>query len=188
MLAAALFVLLAGCTESKPWALRDISGLLPDLDFQLTRASDGRTVTEADYAGKVTVLFFGYTSCPDICPMTLAKFSQALQSMGPAADAVRVLFVSVDPERDTLEDLRRYVNAFGKRIVGLRGSLPVLRELTKRYRVTFGYGEPNEQGWYKVSHSSAAYIFDREGDIRLLAGLDDSIDAIASGLKRLVQE
>ena len=184
--AAALAVLVAACGGEEPWALKDVSGLMPDLEFELTRAADGRTVSEEAYAGKVTVLFFGFTNCPDICPMTLQKFSQALNSMEGNADDVRVLFVSVDPQRDDRERLRQYVESFGEQFVGLRGPEPALRDLAKRYRVTFGYGEPNEDGWYNVSHSSAAFVFDRAGNVRLLARQDDSIDALTSDLERLV--
>ena len=111
-----------------------------------------------------------------------------MTELGGAADDVRVLFISVDPERDTLEKLAQYVDAFGERFVGLRGSIPRLRDLTKRYRVTFSHGEPDEQGFYDVSHSTAAFIFDREGEIRLLARSSSSIDAIAGDLERLVNE
>lgn len=186
--AAVLAATLAACASEVPWALRDVSGLMPDLDFELTRAADGERVTEEAYAGTVRVLFFGFTNCPDICPMTLQKFSQAIRSMEGGADDVRVLFVSVDPQRDTREALRQYVGAFGEQFVGLRGPEPALRDLAKRYRVTFGYGEPDEQGYYDVSHSSAAYIFDREGNVRLLARQDDSIDALQTDLERLVHE
>lgn len=184
-----LFALvLGGCSEDKSWHLKDISGLMPELEFRLTRAADGETVTAGDYAGKVKVLYFGFTNCPDACPVTLARFSQALDQIGASADEVRVLFVSVDPARDTREKLAQYVSGFGERFVGLRGSIPTLRDLTKRYRVTFSHGEPDDQGFYDVSHSTAAYIFDRDGELRLLARSDSKIDAIAADLKRLVNE
>ena len=184
--AAALFT--AGCSEDRSWNLKDVSGLMPDLEFRLTRAADGETVTAADYSGRVRVVYFGFTNCPDVCPVTLARFKQALQELGPAADDVRVLFISVDPERDTRERLAQYVDAFGDRFVGLRGPIPRLREITKRYRVTFSHGEPDENGFYDVSHSTAAFIFDRDGDIRLLARSQSNIDAIAADLERLVNE
>lgn len=185
---AAMALLLAGCAQEPEWELRDISGLMPDLQFELTRASDGATVTGQDYAGEVTVLFFGFTNCPDVCPMTLQKFAQALQSLDGGAEDVRVLFVSVDPERDTREVLSQYVSAFGEQFDGLRGPESALRDLVKRYRATFGYGEPDEHGYYDVSHSSAAYIFDRDREIRLLAREDASIGAIERDLERLVQQ
>lgn len=185
---AAAALVVTGCGSDQPWKLRDISGLLPDLQFELTRAADGQRVTEEAFTGNVSVMFFGYTSCPDICPTTLMEFSQALDSIDSGAGDVRVLFVSVDPQRDSRNKLSRYVNAFGEQFVGLRASEPVLRDLVKRYRVTFGYDKPNENGWYNVSHSSAAFIFDREGNIRLLARQDDSIKALTTDLQRLLRE
>ncbi len=181
-------VFLNGCTEEEPWNLRDISGLMPDLEFELTRAEDQETVTEAAFDDKVKVMYFGFTSCPDECPMTLARLSQALGQMDEEdADQVRVLFVSVDPERDRPERLAKYVAGFGERFVGLRGEIPYLRDLTKRYRSTFGHGKPDDSGFYDVSHSNATYIFDREGEIKLLGREDDDIDDIAADLERLVE-
>lgn len=106
--------------------------------------------------------------------------------MDSGADEVRVLFVSVDSEPDTRQKLRQYVDAFGEQFVGLRGPEPTLRDGARRYRVTFGYGEPNEEGWYNVSHSSAAFIFDRQVNLRLMARQDDPADALAQDLQRLV--
>lgn len=185
LVSVVLALAVAGCSSEPEWQLRDVSGLMPELEFELTRAADGRQITEQAYQGKVTVLFFGFTNCPDICPVTLQKFSQALKSMDSSADDVRVLFVSVDPERDTRAKLHQYVDAFGEQFVGLRGPIPELRDFAKRYRVTFGYGEPDEDGWYNVSHSSAAFIFDRQGEVRLLARQEDSIEALTHDLQRL---
>ncbi len=186
LVAAALIA--GGCSEDRSWKLKDVSGLLPDLEFELTRAEDGATVTAADYRGKVTVVYFGFTHCPDVCPVMLARFKQALKQLGSKADAVRVLFVSVDPKRDTRERLAQYVDGFGERFAGLRGPVPTLRDITKRYRVTFSYGEANDSGFYDVSHSTAAFIFDREGELRLLARSGSRIDAITQDLRRLLQE
>lgn len=181
--------LLASCGESAPeFRTRDITGLMPELQFELTRAADGATVTGQDYRGRVTVVFFGFTNCPDVCPTTLARFSAALSKLeGKAADEVRILFVSVDPKRDTRERLHGYVSAFGPQFTGLRGPQEELREVTKRYRVTYGYGEPDESGFYEVSHSSAAFVFDRDGEIRLLLRQDDPIEDIAHDLAILAQ-
>lgn len=189
MLILATATALAGCGEERAWNTKDVSGLMPDLELELTQASTGNAVTEEAWADKIRVVFFGFTHCPDVCPATLAKYSQALQGMDPeTADAIRILFISVDPKRDTLERLDEYASAFGERFVGLRGEVPYLRDLTKRYRVTFGYGEPDENGYYDVSHSSAAFVFDRDGELRLLTRPDDSIEALQADLERLVNE
>lgn len=185
----ALAVLLVACSDPEPeFRTRDITGLMPSLEFELTRAADGEIVTGEDYQGRVTVVFFGFTNCPDICPMTMARFSAALSKLeNGAADQVQVLFVSVDPQRDTRERLSEYVAAFGSQFTGLRGPQEELREVTKRYRVTYGYGEPDDSGYYEVSHSSAAFVFDREGKIRLLVRGDDAIEDIAHDLAILAE-
>ena len=189
LMALAWLTLLSACGEDKvQWQLRDISGLMPELQFELTRAADGQTVTASAYADRVVVLFFGFTNCPDICPTTLARFSNALAQLDDeAAERVRVLFVSVDPERDTRERLHNYVNAFGEQFVGLRGPQTELLELTKRYRVTYGYGQPDENGYYDVSHSSAAFVFDEQGEVRLLDSGSASVDEIAHDLRALTR-
>jgi protein SCO1/2 len=143
----ALFLfLLAGCSgDQENWNAKDISGLMPELAYQLTDTS-GDTVTAADNAGNIRLMFFGFTSCPDICPTTLQKLSQAVKSLPePARDDVQIIFVSVDPNRDTPERIRNYVDFFGDGIIGLTGKEENLRQLSKRYRTTFGYDEPDEK-------------------------------------------
>jgi protein SCO1/2 len=181
--------LLTACGDkAAPWALRDISGLMPSLQFTLTEASDGATVHETDFRGHVVLLYFGYTHCPDVCPTTLARLSGAVTALGTLAGQVRILFVSVDPKRDTPAQLKTYASAFGPEVVGLSGTQAELKALTKRYRVTYGYGEPDSHGDYAVSHSSAVYVFDRDGAIRLLAESTDTAPAITGDLRRLLAE
>jgi protein SCO1/2 len=181
--------LLTACGQSAPpWGLRDISGLMPSLDFTLTASGDGAPVHGENFRGKVVLLYFGYTHCPDVCPTTLSLLSRAVSALGASADQVRVLFVSVDPARDTLDQLKTYAAAFGPEVVGLRGSEAGLKALTKRYRVSYGYGKPDARGAYEVSHSSAVYVFDREGEIRLLIGSTDSAPVITGDLQRLLAE
>lgn len=178
--------LLTACSENPDWRTKDISGLMPELEFELTN-HEGERVTAEDYRGHVVLLFFGFTSCPNYCPRTMARLERALADAGPAAEGARVLFVSVDPNRDTVEALDRFVSRFGERFVGLRGERETLEALNKRYRVTFGYGEGYPEGDYNVSHSNAVFIFDRQGEVRLLATQDDSAEAIAHDLRRLSQ-
>jgi len=183
MLALAL---LAGC-GGEPYATKGIEGLLPALEFELTGES-GAPLTEADLRGAPVVLFFGFTHCPDICPTAMARISAALRATGdPEAGDVRILFVSVDPRRDDPETLNRYTGAFGENIIGATASVPRLREVTKRYRATFGYGEPDADGDYAVSHSSAMYVFDADGDARTLFRPDDSVTAMATDLARVLR-
>lgn len=180
--------LLAGCSGgNESWNGKDISGLMPGLAFELTD-SQGRPVTAAQFDGKVRLLFFGFTSCPDVCPTTLQKLNQATKGLPEGLeDDVLTLFVSVDPERDSPERLASYVSFFGDGIVGLTGTEPQLRALAKRYRTTFGYEEPDSSGNYAVSHSSAVYVFDREGKARLLIRPDLGVKAIRQDLIALAR-
>jgi len=181
--------LLTACTDTGPqWHGKDISGLMPELQFQLTN-SRGDTVTAAESLGNVRLLYFGFTSCPDVCPTTLAKLSRAVRQLPKSQqEAITTLFVSVDPKRDTPERLASYVDFFGEGIVGLTGEEPALRRLSKRYRTTFGYDEPDENGNYNVSHSSAVYVFDHKGRARLLLRPDLSPQQISEDLARLADE
>lgn len=181
---------ITGCgrsSDSQPWHLLDITGHMPALQFTLMR-DDGQTVTQKDYLGRPVLLYFGYTHCPDVCPTTLADLAIALRQLGPAADQVRVLFVSVDPARDTPAVLKSYVNAFGPWFVGLTGSQEQLVALTKRYRVAYRLGAADTSGNYAVYHSSAVFIFDRQGKARLLTSLSDKPDLIAGDLRRILSE
>ncbi|MBD8871711.1 SCO family protein [Rhodanobacter sp. DHB23] len=166
-LAASL--LLAACQHGNdlPFKLTDIGGHMPDLQFQLTD-DNGKAATAADYRGKVVLLYFGYTHCPDVCPLTLAQLHAALQKLGKPADDVRILFVSVDPARDTPAVMHAYVGAFDRRAVGLTGSPAAIEALSKRYRSGFTREPASDGGNYEVTHSSAIYVFDRNGHARVL--------------------
>jgi protein SCO1/2 len=177
-------LLLAACGGGKGWHLKNVTGVVPDLEFRLTDDS-GRKVSAADYRGQAVMLFFGYTNCPDVCPTTLAKLAAAMKQMGEAAQRVRVLFVTVDPKRDTREVLHRYVRAFGPGITGLRGSQAELQTLAKRYRITYSYGKPDANGDYEVTHSSAVFVFDAQGKARLMILPGDGAKIIAEDLSRL---
>jgi len=134
------------------------------------------------------LIYFGYTHCPDVCPLTLQRLKHAIAALGDGANQLRVLFVTVDPRRDSLAVLKRYTEFFGPQVLGLRGDQDELRRLTKMYRVTYGYDKPDAKGNYEVSHSSAVYVFDRSGEARLLIRPDDTVKAIATDLRRLVAE
>ena len=160
---------MTGChSAGGAWHGTDVSGSTPDLAFNLLRSSDRRSVTAADYRGKVTLLYFGYTYCPDVCPTTLANVAQALKKVGAASSNVRVLFVTVDPRRDTLKVLAQYANAFGPEFEGLRGTDDELATLAKRYRIAYSATPNSDPAKYEVTHSSAIYVFDQQGRARLL--------------------
>lgn len=187
LLAVAL-LLLGACGEGEPWRTRDISGLMPELEFRLID-DRGERVTADAFDGTLNLLYFGFTHCPDICPATLGKLVRARSEL-PAdlREDVRILFVSVDPERDDPETLRNWTDYFGDRVVGLSGDRDDLDALTRRYRVTYGYGEETEPGRYDVSHSSAVFVFDPGGDARLLLRRDEPVEAIRTDLERLLRE
>lgn len=188
VLAVAAALLIACSGGGSHWRTTDISGVMPPLRFTLTDGSTGRVVHAADFRGKVVLLYFGYTHCPDVCPTTLANLAASVRALGARASQVRILFVSVDPARDTPAVLQQYAAAFGPRVVGLHGNQAELRSLTKRYRVSYGYGKPDAHGDYEVSHSSAVYVFDARGNVRLLARPTDRPQDIAHDLGRLIAD
>ncbi|MGA9794151.1 MAG: SCO family protein [Rhizomicrobium sp.] len=178
----ALCLLLAGCGRGAP-GVTDITGVMPDLQFSMTRANDGAAVTAQSYRGKVVILYFGYTHCPDICPATLANMANVFKQLGPRANGVRMLFVSVDPNRDTPALLKSYVSAFAPQIDGLRGTPDQLARLARRYRVIYSV-TPNA-GDYEVMHSSAVFFFDQQGHARFVTTETDDTSGIAQGIKRI---
>ena len=189
-LGAALWPLVA-CDDEDGWYGTDVSGLLPDLAFSMTRARDGVAVTEADYRGQAVALFFGYTFCPDICPMTLSNLAGVMEALGPGAQQVTILFVTVDPERDTPETTAEYVAAFTPRAEGLRGTDNQLARLARRFKVTYKV-PPHAPGDtdYAVSHGKSVYVFDKTGAARVLwpqfDTLEADIDAAAGDLRRVI--
>lgn len=185
--------LVAGCSQSYEWKTSNVTGKFPELEFRLTNET-GEQVTEEDFPDTVNLLFFGFTSCPDVCPTTLAKLSHVMDRLEPAQrEQVRVLFVSVDPKRDTPSRLAEHTDSFGERIVGMSADVPTLRKVTGRYYTAFSYGEPDANGDYDVRHNGSVFVFDRSGSARLkitasgAAGSpSDSVDAIASDLEALL--
>lgn len=185
--ALCLLTLLAACGRSgTAWHATDITGAMPALEFSLTRASDGRPVRGTDYRGKVVVLYFGYTHCPDICPATLANLADAIHKLGPHADDVRVLFVTVDPNRDQASSLAAYARAFAPQVEGLRGTDDQLIDVTRRYRVVYSVTPESPGHPYEVMHSAAAFFFDRTGRARLVTTKTDDVAGLAADLKQLL--
>jgi protein SCO1 len=184
--------LLAGCGSSEPWHAIDVSGSSPPLALTMTRASDGRQVSAADYRGRVVMLYFGYTFCPDICPTTLANIAEILNQLGAEAEHVRVLFVTVDPDRDTAPVLAVYVRNFAPQIEGLRGNPDQLEALARRYRIAYSVTPETKDHPYEVTHSSAIYVFDASGAARLLVSslgtAEPDVAGTAADLERLVEQ
>lgn len=168
--------------------LHPVRGFLPDLRFSL-QAAGSKTLTQDDFKDKVVMMFFGYASCPDICPTTLAQLGLVMEELGNDAEQVRIIFVSVDPHRDTPDSLARYIAAFdGKHTTGLTGSEKQIADLARRYRVAFQIEkpDPNAPENYEVSHSRGVYIFDQQGRARYLAPDTESVQVLADGIRSLL--
>lgn len=159
---------LTACYDNRPWHETALDGALPQLSFQMIRASDDKPVTAKDYLGKVVVLEFGYTHCTDVCPTTLANLSSVLDSLGAKAGDVRILFVTVDPNRDTVKRLTKFTGFFAPQVEGLRGSDQALAALAKRYLVSYSVTPASADKPYDVTHGAAVYVFDQTGKSRLL--------------------
>ncbi|MBB5752083.1 SCO family protein [Prosthecomicrobium pneumaticum] len=145
----------------------------------------GERVTQADLEGHPSVLFFGFTFCPEVCPTTLYETTQWLKALGPDADRLKVYFVTVDPERDTQEQMAAYLSAFDPRIVGLTGSRPEIDGMLKAWRV-YSRKVPLDDGDYTMDHTATVYLLDR--DARLAGTIDykEAEDTALAKLKRLI--
>ncbi|MFW8567194.1 SCO family protein [Orrella sp. 11846] len=191
ILAFSAFVVLAACSERSPdWHLYNVSGHLPDLAFKL-QAADQKTLTEKDLAGLTTMVFFGYASCPDICPTTMAQLSEVMENLGDDAQNVRIVFISVDPHRDTPDILQAYVDAFNPNAIGLTGDEQTIAKLAKRYRVAYQIEKPNPgdpEDLYDVTHSQGVYIFDNRGKARLLASDSEDTEAFTQDMRKLIKQ
>ena len=156
-----------------------------DWRFALTTLS-GRDVTMDSYRGKWVLVYFGYTFCPDVCPATLTELGDALKALGPRADRVKAVFITVDPVRDKLPVMTRYLKAFDPRIEGLRGDAEETENATKSFHVYYrlrsvGHGE------YAIDHSSYVYVFDPQGHFVKLLAPDAPGHKIAEDLKKLIR-
>ncbi len=185
ILAVTLALAACGRGEVRPGAT-DITGVMPNLAFTMTRADDGAVVTADSYRGKAVALYFGYTNCPDQCPTTLTDLASVLKALGPRAKDVRVLFVTVDPKRDTPPVLKNYVNAFAPQVDGLRGSDDQVAALARRYRVLYRVTPPSAGQAEEVMHSDSTFFFDPSGRARLVTTGTNDTKAIAADIRRLL--
>lgn len=177
-------LLLAGCDGPK-FRSTDITGAPYGKALELAD-TQGKARHLEDFRGKVLVLFFGFTRCPDICPTTLAEIAGALKTLGADADRVQILFVTLDPERDTGPALADYVGAFDPRIVALRGDDAATQRVAKDFKI---YYEKRKQGdTYTIDHSAQAYVLDGQGRLRLLVRHDRIGQDLAPDLRALLRE
>jgi protein SCO1/2 len=187
-LALCSLVNLVACGE-KPQGFHatDVTGVEFGKKFELVD-HHGQVRHLEDFRGKVAVMFFGFTHCPDVCPTTLAEQAEVLKKLGDSAKRVQMLFVTVDPERDTPEVLSGYVTAFNPGIIGLTGSLEQIDTVAREFKIFYQKSEGSQPGMYSVDHSAGTFIFDTQGRLRLYVRYDQDSDAIASDIERLLEE
>jgi protein SCO1/2 len=184
MLCVAMTLLLNGCDTEKQWQLHEITGHLPDLRFSLM-SDTGQPVTDKTYQGYLVLLFFGFTSCQAECPATLFRLTKIVRRLEEKANRTRILFVTLDPGRDTLQVLHRYVTAFDAgHTVGLTGNEGEIENLAKRYRAAF---RPRESDSDEISHSTAVYVFDPQGHARFLITPEDAIETVTKDLQGMLE-
>ena len=147
---------------------------------------DGKTRTLADFKGKVTVVFFGYTQCPDVCPTTMAELAQVKKSLGADGERVQGVFVTVDPERDTAELLKAYMGSFDPSFVALRGTPEQTAATAKEFKVFYAKVPGKTEGSYTMDHTAGSYVFDTQGKLRLFVRYGSGADALAADLKALL--
>jgi len=165
-----LAALAGGCeraNKAPQFALTDVTGATFARELNLLD-HNGKSRTLADFRGKVVTVFFGFTHCLDACPTTLSEMAQVVRELGPEGEQMQVLFVTVDPERDTQQVLGQYVPSFHPAFLGLYGDLDATARVAREFKV-FYQKQPLESGGYSVDHSAGTYIFDREGRLRLFA-------------------
>ena len=177
---------LAGCSDH-PAAFRgsDISGTKLGQQWKLIDMN-GQARDQSSFAGKVQLVFFGFAQCPDICPTSLSELSEAMKLLGPDADRVQVLLVTVDPERDTPEILRKYLSAFDPRFIGLTGTPEQVRLAASSFKAFYSK-VPRPGGDYTMDHSASFYLLDRKGEARVLLSNNVGAAAIAHDIKALLK-
>ena len=188
LLIAALTIGLVACSPKLEFKNIDITGSTAfGKDFSLLDP-DGNVRTLADFKGKVVVMFFGYTQCPDICPTTLTEMQQVMSLLGPQSDKVQFLFVTVDPERDTAAILKQYVPSFDPRFLGLRpADEAALEKVAKDYKIYYKKVPGKSAGSYTMDHTAGSYAFDPEGRLRLYIKHAQGPETLAHDLKELMK-
>jgi protein SCO1/2 len=182
----ALSAALAACDAgSQRFNSVDITGADYAEGFALTDHT-GAKRTLADYRGKVVVVFFGFTQCPDVCPTTLADMAEVKKRLGKDGDALQGIFITVDPERDTQQLLARYVPGFDSSFVGLRGNVEETAAVAKEFKVFYQKVPGSTATSYTIDHTAGSYVFDRNGKIRLFVRHGTAVDSLEADLKRLL--
>jgi protein SCO1 len=191
LILATVAALLAACDSGGPakpaFKAVDITGADYAKDLNLKDA-DGKPRQLADFKGKVTVVFFGYTQCPDVCPTTLVELAQVKKALGADGARVQGVFVTVDPERDTPELLKAYVANFGADFVALRGTPDETKAAAKNFKVFYNKVPGKTDTSYTVDHTAGSYVFDAQGKVRLFTRYGSGAEALTADLKLLLAE
>ncbi|CAG1016474.1 SCO1 protein [Burkholderiaceae bacterium] len=188
--AIALAMSLSACQERagtppSRFTSTDISSVEWGRDFQLLDHRGNRT-SLADFKGKVVLLFFGFTHCPDICPTTLADMARVVNGLGPDGAKVQGLFATVDPARDTPEVLAKYLSPFHPGFIGLYGDEPTTAALAREFKFFYGIQPGHGAGHHSVDHGGAIYVFDPQGRLRLLMGPERTVDTMTADIRLLL--
>lgn len=180
--------LLASCDNNqadKSFVATDITGADFSSPLALTD-HHGVARTMDDFKGKVVLLFFGFTHCPDVCPTTMLDLKNAMNLLGDKANEVQVLFITVDPERDTQEVLAKFVPSFDSRFIGLRGDMEQTAEAVKNFKIYYAKVPGKSENDYSIDHSAGMYAFDKQGKVRLYLGYGQKAEDIASDVQKLL--
>ncbi|MBA4177893.1 MAG: SCO family protein [Leptothrix sp. (in: Bacteria)] len=188
-LAPLLALALSACDGAQPTPFKAIditgAGYAQDLNLPDT---DGRVRHIADFKGKLTVVFFGFTQCPDVCPTTMLELAAVKKALGADGDRVQGVFVSIDPERDTPEVLKAYVANFSPDFVALRGSLDQTKDIAKRFKVFYAKVPGKTEGSYTMDHTAGSYVFDAQGKVRLFTRYGSGAEALTHDLRLLLKQ
>ncbi len=189
LMALALAAALSGCVRSASPSFKaiDITGAEYAQGFDLPDAS-GQRRTLADFKGKVTLVFFGFTQCPDVCPTTLLEIAEVQKALGAGGERVQGVFVTIDPERDTPEVLKAYVDNFGAGFVALRGTMEETAAVAKAFKVYYAKVPGQTAGSYTMDHTAGAYVFDANGKVRLFTRYGSGAEALKHDLQLLLTE
>jgi protein SCO1/2 len=190
LLGAAGLTILTGCNGAgdKPqFKAIDITGADYAGDFDLTDA-DGKRRHLADFKGKVTVVFFGFTQCPDVCPTTMIELAQVRKALGADGARVQGIFVTIDPERDTPQVLKAYVDNFGADFVALRGTAEETKAAAKAFKIYYAKVPGKAEGSYTMDHTAGSYIFDASGKVRLFTRYGSGAEALKHDLQLLLKQ
>ncbi len=179
---------LAACGAGGPqFEASDVTGSSFGHDFAL-KDPDGRPRTLADFRGKAVVVFFGYTQCPDVCPATLATLAETMKRLGADANRVQVLFITVDPERDTPALLKQYVPAFDPRFLGLWGDEEATARAAREFKIIYQKVPGTTPGSYTMDHSAGSYVFDPQGRLRLYVANGQGPGVFTHDLRELLKQ